>query len=1013
VNIQLLNESGPNPLGPLSFLSYPDAILAGIAIATSSAFIGRAEELGRLSELLQQAEQGRRAVALMAGDAGVGKTRLLRELTDRAEGQGIRVLTGGCMETGDLGLPYVPFVDAFRDLGARPEEAELARSLVGAVTNLSRLLPPLGEDNVAAPHPSDEFEQVELFGGVLTLLVRLSEFAPLLLVIEDLHWADRSTRDLLSFLVRTLRSGRVAVVASYRSDELHRRHPLRPLLAELVRVPDLERIELSPFTREELTAHLEALMGEKIDPDTVDRILTRSEGNAFFVEELVAAGAIRSDVRLPEALADVLRNRVEALSDPAREILKVASASGRRVSHALLVAAAERPEYELEAAIREAIAGQVLVADPVKETYRFRHALLQEAVYGDLLPGERNRLHSTYARLLTGPGSAAERAHHCLASHDLSGALAALVEAATDARSASAPAETLSHLTQAIEIWEQIPDAPEVAGIDRIDLLLRTATAAGNSGEFRHAVSVAREAVAEVDADEDPSRAAVVHERLGEYLLQAGLVNEESLAVFRRAVDLVPADPPTELRAHVVAGLARALGNARCYEEARRWCDEALEVSKQVGAAVVETHALITLAVIERGHNNPEVGRSTLREARERAATIRARGQELRALLILGGLELDVGDLTAARAVLDEAVQLAEQTGQALSMYGINAGALRLFACYALGEWDQAESLAASVDIRLPGAAGLSAASLFVEVGRGRAGAEERLSRLEPMWVEDDWVAYLSGGCGADLALWRGDLAIARLRARRTLSLLEDSDETWELSVIWPATLELTAEVETAELARISGDKAAEAEAQSAGKGLVHRCRSTLERARADGRQVGPEAIAWLARAEAEWTRLEGRSDPVAWAAAAEAFAYGYVYEEARCRWRLAEALLGAGRRDEAAEQARAAHSVASKLGAQPLQDGLEALARRGRIDLGSDVAPREGSAGLTARELEVLRLVAEGRSNQQIAETLFISRKTASVHVSHILAKMGVHTRVEAAAAAHRLGLDGDAFER
>ncbi|HET9292294.1 MAG TPA: ATP-binding protein, partial [Actinomycetes bacterium] len=212
--------------------------------ATTTSFVGRTEELDRLLALLERAERGRPAVGLIAGDAGVGKTRLLDELAARAEGRGVRVLQGGCMEVGDVGLPYVPFVDAFRDLGGRPGEAELAAPLAAAVPSLGRLLPELAAEAGPAPPPGDGFERVQLFDAVLSLLVRLSELAPLLLVIEDMHWADRSTRDLLAFLIRTLRGGRVALVASYRSDELSRRHPLRPLLAELVRVPDLERIEL-------------------------------------------------------------------------------------------------------------------------------------------------------------------------------------------------------------------------------------------------------------------------------------------------------------------------------------------------------------------------------------------------------------------------------------------------------------------------------------------------------------------------------------------------------------------------------------------------------------------------------------------------------------------------------------------------------------------------------------------------------------------------------------------------
>jgi DNA-binding NarL/FixJ family response regulator len=243
--------------------------------------------------------------------------------------------------------------------------------------------------------------------------------------------------------------------------------------------------------------------------------------------------------------------------------------------------------------------------------------------------------------------------------------------------------------------------------------------------------------------------------------------------------------------------------------------------------------------------------------------------------------------------------------------------------------------------------------------------------------------------------------------AQKTIEALEAIGEAWELSMIWPATLGLSVEGDRAERARANGDEAAESDARTTGAALLERCRRAEEQARSVGRQMGPEAIAWLARAEAEWTRLNGTPDPERWRAASDAFAYGYVYEEARSRWRLAEALLAAGARNEATEAAGAAHAVAARLGAEPLLARIEALARRGRLDI-AGVTQSEGAAGLTPRELEVLRLVADGRTNQQIADVLFISRKTASVHVSNILSKLDVRTRGEAAAIAHRLGLDG-----
>ena len=964
-----------------------------------------------MAELLERAEGGRRALGLLAGDAGVGKTRLLAELARVAEERGTRVLVGGCMETGDLGLPYVPFVDALRGLGDRPAEAEVVGSLVAAVPNLGRLLPALAEERGLAPIPNDEFEQVELFGGIHSLLVRLSEIAPVLLVIEDLHWADRSTRDLFAFLVRTLRSGRIAIVASYRSDDLHRRHPLRPFLSETARIPDVERVDLSPFSREELAQHLGAIVGTQLEPAMVDRILARSEGNAFFAEELVAAGATRSEVVLPEALADLLRNRIETLSQPAKESLKVFSVAGRKVSHQLLVEACGCSEEELESGLREAIAAQVIVADPATETYRFRHALIQEAVYGDLLPGERSRLHATYARLLEESGPAAELAHHRLASHDLPNALGALLRAAAEAMSVSAPAETYSHLTQALEIWDLVPDPGSVTGSDHASLLMKTALAAGNAGEFKHAVALAAQAVEEIDAVKDPARAALANEQLGEHQLQVRTSDEDTLETFRRAVQLVPPEPPTALRARVTGGLARALSGVRCYTEAAKWAQEALEVARSVDAGEEETHALITLAVIDERHDKPDLARSLLLKARARAAEVGARTQELRAQYSIGGLELDIADLDAAQIALEETVALAERSGLQWSQFGIGAGILRSFAYYAAGRWDDAERLAMALDESMSGSEGISAAALYVEVGRGDPGANGRLAQLESRWKDDDWVAYIAGGCGVDLALWEGDLDRARALTQRTLSMM-DLDETWELSAIWPATLGIAAEAEAAERARLAGDETALAEALRTGKELLERCREAERKTRSVGRQIGQEAVAWLARAEAEYARLEGSPAIDLWTTTVKAFGYGYVYEEARSRWRLAEALLAEGRREEAAEEAHAAYAIATDLSARPLIERLEALARRGRVDLGTELGPGEGAAGLTARELEVLRLVAAGRSNQQIADELFISRKTASVHVSHILAKLEVSSRGEAAATAHRLGLDGSPGE-
>ena len=985
---------------------------------SGSRFVGRAEELGQLVAALERVEVGRPVIVLLAGEAGVGKTRLLAELADQAESRRVRVLVGGCMDVGDVGLPYLPIVAALRGFASDAHNGDLLVTAAKGLPGLDQLLPELAGETTAASAWVG-LEQLQLFDAVRALLVRLSEETPVLVVLEDFHWADRSTRDLLVFLVQTLH-GRVALVVSYRATGVDRHHPLSPVLAGLIRQPNVERLELYPFGRADLAVHLAAISGQHLPGAVVDQIFARSEGNPFYAEELVAAGAGKGDVRLPPTLTDVLLVRIEALSQPAQQMLRVAAVAGREASHRLLAAATGWPEVEVERGLRDAVAGQVLVASAATESYRFRHALLQEAVYGDLLPGERTRLHATYARLLAaadpdgedGSGSAAELAWHCLASHDLPGGLAALVRAADHAATVFAPSEAFRHLTQALELWSRVPAAAAVAGVDRVEVLVRAAEAASHSGEFRQAVGLAREAVAAIDEEAEPLRAAEIYERLSGYVLDAELeferVEEPMLAASRRAVELVPAQPPTPLRARVAAGLARSLMVARDFEGARRWGEEALAVARAAGSVGDEAQALTTLAVMELRFGDVETARSLFHDADEQAAAVGNRPLELEARHGLGTLEFDLGNLAAACTVLDQATELAERSGLAWSGYGIDSRVWRCIAHYAAGNWDQAERISAAFDDCRPAAGPLSAAALYVEVGRGHhARAVERLAWLTPFRDADPYVAYVAGCCEVDLICWQGDPDRASALARSILVTQEEAGLPWLLSTIWPAALGLAAEGDRAERARAAGDQAEQAEAKTVAEDLLDRARTALQRARDGGRQVGPEALAWLARAEAEWTRVDGRPDPGRWAAAADAFGYGYVYEEARSRWRLAQALLGDGNRDQANAAARTAYHTVLRLGAEPLRKAVEALARRARLNLATDVPMAPEATGLTRRELEVLQLLVAGKSNRQIAEQLFISGNTASVHVTHVLAKLGVHSRLAAAARARELGLD------
>jgi predicted ATPase len=435
---------------------------------SSPTFVGRSEELAVLDSALARASEGVPAFAFVAGESGVGKSRLVAEFEARAASAGVRVLVGHCLELGGTIFPYAPLVEALRPLGES--------------------LP----DATSQPH---------VFEALLALLDRLG---PVALVIEDLHWADPSTRDFLTFLVRSARTEALCLLATYRSDELHRRHPLRPVLAELERAPGVERIALERFTRAEVAEQLTGILDDEPDAALADRLYARGQGNALYTEELLAASAEGSG-ELPATLRDALLDRFERLPAAAQEVVRVASVAERPIGHALLEAVL--PAGDLLDGAREAVAHQLLVTQQ-DGTYAFRHALVGEAIYEDLLPGERTALHAALGRaieadpeLLGDDAHAAavpaELACHWHGAHDLPRALAASAAAGVEARRVHAPGEALRHFEDALGLWDRVPDAAERASMPRSDVLRAAAAAANDGFESARAVALQREAIAD------------------------------------------------------------------------------------------------------------------------------------------------------------------------------------------------------------------------------------------------------------------------------------------------------------------------------------------------------------------------------------------------------------------------------------------------------------------------------------------------------------------------------------
>ena len=946
--------------------------------------VGRADELEELQQALARAP----GAVLVGGEAGLGKTRLIREFAATAEKGRARVLVGGCLELGSDGLPFAPFTTVLRglvrDIGIEGVAELLPR---GAASGLARLLPEFGEPESDAA--SGE-ERARLFELVLILLERLAERGPVVLVVEDAHWADRSTRDLLAFLVRSADTVPLLIVVTYRTDELHRAHPLRPLLAELARIERVRRMELRRLSRGEVAKMVVALLGEEPPPALVERIHSRSEGNPLFVEFLLEAERCGEQGELPESLRDLLLAGVQRLPEETQEVLRDASGGGTRLEHALLSAVSGLDDAQLTRVLRPAVAANVLVVDG--DGYAFRHALIREAIHDDLLPGEHTRLHTRYAEALENDPTLVPRrrlwvelSHHWLSAHDATWALVSAWRAADDSRKGLAYAEELAMLSRVLELWDRVPDAEERIGATHLDVLERATTAADLAGEYDRGIKLATRALKDVD-ETGPRRAALLEARgrMRHQMAMPGFLED-----LQEAVRCIPEEPPTELRSRALSTLATYTSLTTDIELARKAAAESLEIARRIGSKAAEVDARTTLFCVDIDYDDDD--ETELAEVKEVAHSAGFGRALLRVAVLKSHFLEGAGRHEEAVDVARGGMELAREIGVGRTQ-GTFLGINRAEPLVSLGRWDEARTvLRQALEQDPPLAIRTSLLVLDGEVALAvgdLATARERLEESRGIverkmqWRKtQDYFAVARLEARLRMTEGRPDLALTAVGKVVALpGLPDDSRYAWPVLVTGAAAC-----AELGDAAEIDG-AAAWPQIRERAEGLVTR---------------GPAQRAYRRMFEAEATRVRGEPDPAAWDATAAAWeALGRPYERAEALLRAAEAALARGDHDTAADRLDRAADLAGGLGARPL---------RGRItETGRRLRRRDGSAplGLTPREFEVLRLVAEGRSNREIAETLVISAKTASVHVSNILAKLEVGSRVEAAAKAHRLGL-------
>jgi DNA-binding CsgD family transcriptional regulator/tetratricopeptide (TPR) repeat protein len=963
-------------------------------------FVGRQAELSELTGAFDTAKAGQARTVLVGGDAGIGKTRLMSELAGLAAGQDATVLIGGCRDLGQV--PYTPFVDALRSLTKSIGVDDVRQLAGGDADALGALLPALHTGNGPVP---EAVSQGRIFEGFLRLIDELGAENGVVVILEDLHWADQSTLDLLGFLFGALTTEKVLLVGTYRSTGLASGDRFRAALRTLTRATTGRRMELSRFDGTEFDELITAIVGAPADPTLVSHLRARCDGNPFFAEEILATGT-QPDGGVPPTLKEHLLARADALDTSGRDILNLVAVAGYRVSHRFLVQACALSPTDLDDALAKCVAAHLLRVDGDSRGYAFHHALTREAVYGELLPGHRARLHATIAESLERTqelpleGRTAELAYHWWEADRPDDALRSCVQAGNESASVFGYTEAARFYEQAMTLWSRVDQPEAVAGLNYENLLAQAADARRWTGDLSQAVRLVERAASMVDSGAPPERLAALLDRQGRYLWELG-DSAGSLAAYQRAGRLLDGQPATTGHAWVLAGYATALMQAGRHSAAINECRRALQIAEQTDANAATGRALNTLGVCLALTGEVSEGITALRQA----ADIAGRSGRLedidRAYANLTFVLESAGRLQEALAIGREGAARTAELGVELTGGGVllaNTASVMVL----LGQWEAANTLAAETLSRpLPTAftryLQLVAGEALIGLGRLDA-AEVQLAAVEAAvsGSHEPQVAATLHALQAEIALARHDYPAARMAADAGLRALSTAEERALELRLCALGLRAAADHRAAELpSGRRADPAAPVEDY-----LVRAERiSSADTARL------PEMVALSELCTLEHLRVVAQFSSKKWAGLGETWeGLDRPYPAAYAWWRSADDAMRERAPRLAATALQTAHQIASKLAAATLLHEIDALAARARIPLEQrQIAPPSPDPnGLTAREREVLSLLTLGRTNRQIARSLFIAEKTVSVHVSNILAKLGVSNRVEAAAIAH-----------
>jgi DNA-binding CsgD family transcriptional regulator len=936
----------------------------------SDTLVGRGDELDSALAVLRSLPEGRPGVVMVSGPAGIGKTRFVRTVADRLRPDGVRVMTGACLDLGAGAPPYCALIAAFRSVD--PPAVQVLDGLTGAV----------------------DVRRSRLFELLRSTTAALAKRRPTVLVIEDVHWLDRITRDALLYLTAMVGEGRWALVLTFRGDELAARPTAREFLDVLHREASVH-VTLTALSPGEVATQISGISREQPSVEYAQHVHRRSGGVPLFVEEVLAAEAAGT-TGVPDHLRGLFQARVQRLGAPAARAVEVVTVVGERCRDRLVGEVLGADPATVATALDRAVAADVLATDG--KGYWMRHELLREAVYDSLSPARRRDLHARVAKALAAAptADAAALAHHWYEADEPAAAALANLDAAALAERVHAPGEVLAYLERVLECFDALPADHDAAVGGRGRMLGRAAEAAYLSGVFPRAVALAEECL-QLQEPGGPD----VSERC-ERLARDRWVSRDGVGAqeaYERSVAALAADAPTAVRARVLSGYAWYLSIASQTDDARRWSQRALALAEESSDSLERCRAFLAWG---NARLEAENGLAALRTARDLAIACDAGDELARAYTALDRALRRHGRIIEREQVLRDGLGYVAAHGVG-KLYAPVLKYLLAELLLDLGRWDEAEQI---LDEDAPGGdTGMPA--MFRQAYRARLAAARGQSSVvtqavdreaalsvnipqQPLWRSVALCAH------AETCLWSGEAERASVYAEEAGAVTDDPIGRAEASA-----LEARAGADLAEdVRKYRGSKTPTPE--------------DIERAAVD--RLGerrPRIRALGATVVAELSRWDGRRDPVPWREALAAWDSALdPYRAAYCRWRLARALLStrSGRR-EAARELDAAQQTAARLGAVPLMKAIvkQATSARIRLSGGQTVLGPEVIAaelGLTPRELEILPFITAGRTNAEIADHLVISPRTVDVHVSRILRKLGANRRTEAADIARRRGL-------